>query len=90
MPESPHIFRKFSQLIEDADLVFFAGLPGVGKSLLLQQMTLMALAAGRRVTLLQWDVARQPFETPRYPLAERRHPSAGHQSDRQLAAPRAG
>ena len=30
----------------------------------------MALAAGRRVTLLQWDVARQPFETPRYPLSD--------------------
>ena len=67
-PESL-LHRKFAQLIEGADLVFFAGLPGVGKSLLLQQMTLMALAAGRRVTLLQWDVARQPFETPRYPLA---------------------
>lgn len=63
------LYRKFSQLIEDADFVFFAGLPGVGKSLLLQQMTLMALAAGRRVTLLQWDTARQAFETPRYPLS---------------------
>ncbi len=68
-PESA-IYRKFSQLIEHAALVFFAGLPGVGKSLLLQQLTLMALAAGRRVTLLQWDVARQPFETPRYPLSD--------------------
>jgi hypothetical protein len=54
-------------LIEDADLVFFAGLPGVGKSLLLQQMALMARAAGRRVTLLQWDLARQAFETSLYP-----------------------
>lgn len=66
-PESA-IYRKFSQLIDEADLVFFAGLPGVGKSLLLQQLSLMARAAGRRVTLLQWDTARQPFETPRYPL----------------------
>ncbi len=63
------IYLCLAQLIEDADRVFFAGLPGVGKSLLLQQMTLMARAAGRRATLLQWDVARQPFETPRYPLA---------------------
>ena len=64
------IYRKFSQLIEDADLIFFAGLPGVGKSLHLQQMALMARAAGRRVTLLQWDVARQSFERSRYPLAD--------------------
>jgi len=68
-PESS-LYRKFSRLIEVADLVFFAGLPGVGKSLLLQQMTMMALAGGRRVTLLQWDIARQPFETPRYPLSD--------------------
>jgi len=70
LPPEGAIYRLFSQLIEEADRVFFAGLPGVGKSLLLQQMTLMALAAGRRVTLLQWDVARQPFETPRYPLSD--------------------
>lgn len=64
------LYRKFSQLIKEADRVFFAGLPGVGKSLLLQQLSLMAQAAGRRVTLLQWDTARQPFETPRYPLSD--------------------
>lgn len=64
------IYHCLAQLIKDADRVFFAGLPGVGKSLLLQQLTLMAQAAGRSVTLLQWDVARQPFETPRYPLAK--------------------
>jgi hypothetical protein len=54
--------------------VFFAGLPGVGKSLLLQQTSLIAQTAGRRVSLLQWDVARGPFETPeilaRYPEIE--------------------
>ena len=70
LPPESAIYRRFSQLIEGADLVFFAGLPGVGKSLLLQQMSLMALAAGRGATLLQWDVARQPFERPRYPLSQ--------------------
>ncbi len=64
------IYHALTHLIEKADRVFFAGLPGVGKSLLLQQMTLMARAAGRRATLLQWDIARQPFERPRYPLAD--------------------
>jgi hypothetical protein len=44
--------------------VFVAGLSGVGKTLLVQQLTLLALAAGRRVHLLQWDVARQAFESP--------------------------
>ena len=44
-------------------MIFFAGLPGVGKSLFLQQQTLMAANAGRQVHLLQWDLARAAFET---------------------------
>ncbi|PWU23936.1 MAG: hypothetical protein C5B48_07755, partial [Candidatus Rokuibacteriota bacterium] len=43
-------------------LVFFAGLPGTGKSLLVQQLAHVAGAAGRRIHLLQWDVARPVFE----------------------------
>lgn len=52
-------------------IVLFAGLPGVGKSLFLQQAALLAHEAGRAVHLLQWDVTRAAFETPallaRYP-----------------------
>lgn len=70
LPPDSTLYATFSELVERADLVFFAGLPGVGKSLLLQQLTLLARVAGRRVHLLQWDVARQPFETPRYPLQD--------------------
>jgi hypothetical protein len=55
-------------------MVFFAGLPGTGKSLLVHQLTHLAVEAGRTVHLLQWDVARPVFEaTPagrRYPLAD--------------------
>lgn len=43
-------------------MVFFAGLPGTGKSLLTHQLTHLAYAAGRVVHLLQWDVARPAFE----------------------------
>jgi hypothetical protein len=39
-------------------LVFFAGLPGTGKSLLTHQLAHLAHASGRTVHLLQWDVAR--------------------------------
>lgn len=70
IPPDSALHATFNQLVERADLVFFAGLPGVGKSLLLQQLALMAREAGRRVHLLQWDVARQPFESPRYPLKD--------------------
>ena len=68
LPAESQIYRCFVDLVGNADRVFIAGLPGVGKSLLLQQLTLMALEAGRQAHLLQWDTARQPFETPRYPL----------------------
>jgi hypothetical protein len=60
------LYHALEQLIDSQRLVFFAGLPGVGKSLLSQQLALMAHQAGRNVYLLQWDVARQPFETDAY------------------------
>jgi hypothetical protein len=51
--------------------VFVAGLPGTGKSLLVQQAAVIGSDLGRRVHLLQWDVARLAFDTPeilaRYP-----------------------
>jgi hypothetical protein len=57
-----------------ARIIAFCGIPGVGKSLLLREQLGLALAAGRRVTRLQWDVARQAFEIPpilsRYPEVE--------------------
>lgn len=70
LPPEFAIRQRFTQLIGGCDRVFFAGLPGVGKSLLLQQLALLAAEAGREVALLQWDVLRQPFETPRYPLQD--------------------
>jgi len=55
-------------------LVFFAGLPGTGKSLLVHQLAHLAGASGRIIHLLQWDVARPPFEASpagrRYPMAD--------------------
>jgi hypothetical protein len=52
-------------------IVVFCGIPGVGKSLLLREQARVASAAGRKVSLLQWDVSRQAFEIPnvlrRYP-----------------------
>ena len=70
LPPDSAIRVRLLELIDSCDRVFYAGLPGVGKSLLLQQMALLACAAGRKITLLQWDVLRLPFETPRYPLQD--------------------
>jgi hypothetical protein len=69
--ESP-LFAVLAGLARAARLVFFAGLPGTGKSLLIHQLAHLAHARGRRIHLLQWDVARPVFEASgpgrRYPL----------------------
>jgi hypothetical protein len=54
-------------------MVFVVGLPGTGKSLLVHQLAHLAGRAGRRVHLLQWDVARVVFEAS---PAGRRYPQA--------------
>jgi hypothetical protein len=62
------------QRLARARIVFLAGLPGTGKSLLVHQLAHLATAGGRTVHLLQWDVARPAFEASpagaRYPLVE--------------------
>jgi hypothetical protein len=55
-------------------MVFFAGLPGVGKSLYIRELARIGDGLGRRVHSLQWDVARPAFVSPsiaaRYPDRE--------------------
>jgi len=74
LPAGSNAYRMLSGAVQDCKIVVFAGLPGVGKTLLLQQAALLSHAAGRPLHLLQWDVARQGFETPgilaRYPEVE--------------------
>jgi hypothetical protein len=55
-------------------MVLLAGLAGTGKSFLVHQLAHLAMDAGRRIHLLQWDVARPRLEASpagrRYPLAD--------------------
>ena len=67
----PPLAAALATLARDARLVFFAGLPGTGKSLLIRELAHLAHAGGRRLHLLQWDVARPPFEAGE---AGRRYP----------------
>jgi hypothetical protein len=64
LPTTSNSYHLFQQIAAQQRVVFLAGLPGTGKSLLLQQLALMAEQAGRIVHLLQYDVVRLPFETP--------------------------
>src|SRR6202163_2928650 len=74
LPAGSRAHRMLSEAVQNCKAVFFAGLPGVGKTLLLQHTALLSHAAGRPFYLLQWDIARQGFETPeilaRYPEVE--------------------
>ncbi|MEM7114027.1 MAG: hypothetical protein AAF614_16450 [Chloroflexota bacterium] len=63
LPISSQLYQEFNELAQTSRMVFMAGLPGVGKSLLIQQLALLARQAGRKVHLLQWDSARKAFET---------------------------
>ena len=63
LPTDSALYRTFQQMAGERKMLFLAGLPGVGKSLLVKQMALIAQQAGRVVDLLQWDVTRAAFET---------------------------
>ena len=62
LSQGSRLLGALEQLARDARCVFFAGLPGTGKSLLIHQLAHLAHARGRRIHLLQWDVARPAFE----------------------------
>ena len=54
-----------NRLVDNQRIVFLTGLPGVGKSLLLNQLAHLAHFSGHQVYLLQWDILRDAFMTDR-------------------------
>jgi hypothetical protein len=68
------VSQQLQTLASVQRFVFFAGLPGTGKSLLSHQLAHLAVTSGRTVHLLQWDVARPVFEAhpagQRYPVVQ--------------------
>ena len=62
---------EMAHALANCRLIFFAGLPGAGKSLFVRQQAVLAARAGKRVHLLRWDAVRPTFETDavlqRYP-----------------------
>jgi hypothetical protein len=71
LPADWAVRQTLDRLVAESRVLMLAGLPGVGKSLLVQQISRMAARRDRPVFLLQWDVARGAFETgpilARYP-----------------------
>ncbi|MCB8978160.1 MAG: hypothetical protein H6657_12125 [Ardenticatenaceae bacterium] len=63
IPIASNLYKVVKEMVHRKRLIFVTGIPGVGKSLLIQQMALIASEAGREVHLLRYNLARRPFET---------------------------
>ncbi len=72
LPENSELRRLFEKTVKQKRFVFIAGIPGVGKSLYVQQLALLAQKAGRVVHLFQYDVTRMAFENS--PIGQERYP----------------
>ncbi len=63
IPNTSPVYKILENAVNTAKAVVFTGLPGVGKSLYINQFQVIAKAKGKKVTVIQWDVARKSFET---------------------------
>ena len=63
IPAETAIGRHLRDAATARRILLMAGLPSTGKSLMLQQLIILASEAGRHVHTLQWDDARSAFET---------------------------
>ena len=72
LPKDSEVYHLFEQTVKGKRFVFVAGIPGVGKSLYVQQLAVMAQAIGRKVHLFQYDVTRMAFENS--PVGLERYP----------------
>ncbi len=72
IPSTSPVFQLLKKAANTAKVVVFSGLPGVGKSLYINQFQQIAKVNSKAVTVIQWDIARKSFETPeiatRYPM----------------------
>jgi len=64
IPTSSPVYKTLNNAASVAKAVVFTGLPGVGKSLYINAFQTIAKSLNRKVTVIQWDVARKSFETP--------------------------
>jgi len=66
VPEDTPLGRELRDAVKCARLLLVCGVPSSGKSLIFQQLAILAHEGGRRVHGLQWDDARHGFETQKW------------------------
>ena len=71
--ESP-IHKQLDAIINESRIIVISGLPGVGKSLYINELYHLVEDQGKSISLIQWDQARKAFETEEifthYPMGE--------------------
>jgi len=55
IPANSPIYQALEKAANTAKVVVFSGLPGVGKSLYINQFQLIAETKGKKVSVIQWD-----------------------------------
>jgi len=63
IPQESAVFQTLDELVDEVRIAIFSGLPGVGKSLYINAFQALAEQKGKKVSVIQWDVARKAFET---------------------------
>jgi len=63
IPINSPVYQTLAKTANNAKAIVFSGLPGVGKSLYINQFQLIAESLEKKVTVIQWDIARKSFET---------------------------
>ena len=63
IPIASNLHKVIKEIVQSKRIIFVTGIPGVGKSLLIQQMAIIASEAGRQVDLLRYNLAGWPVET---------------------------
>lgn len=63
IPLESKVYRALEELVMSSKILVISGLPGVGKSLYVNQGLKIANRKKKRTTVIQWDIARKAFET---------------------------
>jgi len=63
IPKDSKIYQTLEELVLSSSVLVISGLPGVGKSLYVNQALVIAKKKYKATSVIQWDVARKAFET---------------------------
>ncbi len=74
IPDTSPVAKQLKSVLVDTQVIIISGLPGVGKSLYVQEIQNMAQEDCLDFDIIQWDIARKSFETEsilaKYPMGE--------------------